>query len=74
MSSTTNRARSPDSRDESHAEHLERLRAELKYLGRRRDLYRAQVYGPRPARLSRLRELEREYELADAYLRRAERD
>ena len=55
------------------ADHIARLRAELDYVRRRRDIYRAKVYGPRPTRLSRLRELEREYELAEAYLRRAER-
>ena len=55
------------------AARLEGLRAEVRYLRNRRDLYRARVYGPRPARLSRLRELEREYELADAHLRREER-
>jgi hypothetical protein len=54
--------------------HLEQLRAELDYLRQRRDLYRAKVYGPRPTRLSRLRELEREYELAESHLRRAERE
>jgi hypothetical protein len=54
--------------------HLEQLRAELDYLRERRDLYRAKVYGPRPTRLSRLEELEREYELAESRLRRAERD
>jgi hypothetical protein len=54
--------------------HLERLRAELEYLRQRRDLYRAKVYGPRPTRLARLRELEREYELAESHLRRAERE
>ena len=56
----------------THAEHVERLRAEVDYLRDRRDLYRAKVYGPRPSRLSRLRELEREYELAASHLRRAE--
>ncbi len=55
------------------AGHLEQLRAELRYLRDRRDLYRAKVYGPRPARLSRLRELEREHDLAESRLRRAER-
>ena len=52
--------------------HLEQLREEVRYLRDRRDLYRAKVYGPRPARLSRLEELEREYELAESRLRRAE--
>lgn len=56
----------------SHADHLDQLRAELKYLRDRRDLYRAKVYGPRPTHLSRLRELEREHDLAESRLRRAE--
>jgi hypothetical protein len=50
------------------------LRAEANYLRERRDLYRAKVYGPRPSSLARLRELEREYELAESRLRRAERE
>jgi hypothetical protein len=54
--------------------HLERLRAEVRYLRDRRDLYRAKVNGPRPSRLSRLQELEREHELAESRLRRAERE
>ena len=56
----------------SDASHLEQLRENVRYLGERRDLYRAKVYGPRPARLSRLHELEREYDLAESRLRRAE--
>jgi hypothetical protein len=56
----------------SDASHLEQLREDVRYLGNRRDLYRAKVYGPRPARLSRLHELERQYELAEARLKRAE--
>jgi hypothetical protein len=56
----------------THAGHLDQLRAEVKYLRERRDLYRAKVYGPRPARLSRLRELEREHDLAESRLSRAE--
>ena len=54
--------------------HIERLRAEAEYLRRRLDLYRAKVYGSRPTNLARLRELERQYELAESRLRRAERD
>lgn len=57
----------------THAQHVERLRAEVHYLRDRRDLYRAKVYGPRPTRTARLEELEREYELAAAHLARAER-
>ena len=53
--------------------HIEHLRAEVEYLRQRRDLYRAKVYGPRPTSLARLREREREYELAESHLRRAER-
>jgi hypothetical protein len=56
----------------SDASHLEQLREEVRYLGNRRDLYRAKVYGPRPALLSRLHELERQYELAETRLKRAE--
>jgi len=52
--------------------HLEQLRADARYLRNRRDLYRAKVYGPRPAQFSRLEELERQYELAESRLRRAE--
>ena len=55
------------------ASHLEQLRAEARHLRNRRDLYRARVYGPRPTRLARLEELEREYELAESRLRHAER-
>ncbi len=58
----------------SSADHLEMLRAEARYLRERRDLYRAKVYGPRPSSLARLRELERQYELAESRLRRAERE
>jgi hypothetical protein len=58
----------------THADHIDRLRAELSYLRDRRDLYRAKVYGPRPASLSRLRELEREHDLAASRLQRAERE
>jgi hypothetical protein len=58
----------------SDGAHLEQLRAELKHLGTRRDLYRAKVYGPRPTRLSRLEELERQYKLAESGLKRAENE
>jgi hypothetical protein len=52
---------------------VEQLRAHVRYLRDRRDLYRAKVYGSRPARISRLEDLEREYQLAESRLRRAER-
>jgi hypothetical protein len=54
------------------ASHLEELRANARYLRERRDVYRAKVYGPRPTRIARLEELEREYDLAASRLRRAE--
>jgi hypothetical protein len=54
------------------ASHLEQLRADVRYLRNRLDLYRAKVYGPRPAQLSRLKDLERDYALAESRLRRAE--
>ena len=53
---------------------LEEMRAEVRYRRNRLDLYRAKVYGPRPTELSRLEELEREYELAESRLRRAEQE
>ena len=51
--------------------HLEQLRAEAAYRRERLDLYRAKVYGPRPTSAARLKELEREYELAVSRLKRA---
>ena len=53
---------------------LEEMRAEVRYRRNRLDLYRAKVYGPRATELSRLEELEREYELAESRLRRAEQE
>jgi hypothetical protein len=50
---------------------VEQLRAEAQYRRERLDLYRAKTYGPRPTRASRLVELERDYELAAARLRKA---
>ena len=51
---------------------LEQLRAELAYRRQRLALYRAKVYGPRPTTAARLREREREYELAASRLKRAQ--
>jgi hypothetical protein len=51
-------------------DHLEQLRAEAAYRHQRLALYRAKVYGPRPTTAVRLRELEREYELAASRLER----
>lgn len=50
---------------------VEQLRAEAQYRRERLDLYRAKTYGPRPTRASRLAELERDYELVAARLRKA---
>jgi hypothetical protein len=54
-------------------DHLEQLRAEAAHQRRRRDLYKAKVYGPRATSNARLEELERALELAESRLRRAER-
>jgi hypothetical protein len=48
------------------------LLAEARHLRHRYDLYRAKMYGLRPATMSRLRELERAYQGAEARLRRAQ--
>jgi hypothetical protein len=55
----------------SASRRIEELRAEARYAHDRLDLYRAKMYGPRPTTLSRLRELERMRDGADARLRRA---
>jgi hypothetical protein len=55
-------------------DHLEQLRAEAAYRQQRLALYRAKVYGPRPTTAVRLRELEREYELAASRLKRTADD
>ncbi|HEX8744252.1 MAG TPA: hypothetical protein VF712_14065 [Thermoleophilaceae bacterium] len=55
------------------ARRLEELRAAARYDGERRDLYRAQVLGPRPTRPARLEELQRAAALSESRLRRAER-
>jgi hypothetical protein len=52
---------------------IEDLLAEARYRRHRYDLYRAKMYGMRPTTMSRLRELERAYQGADARLRRAQR-
>jgi hypothetical protein len=48
------------------------LRADARYARERYDLYRAKAYGPRPTSTTRLRELQRAHEAADARLRHAE--
>ena len=55
----------------SSAPQLEELLAEARYARQRYDLYKAKTYGLRPTTLTRLRELERMREGADARLRRA---
>ncbi len=50
------------------------LRAEARYHRERYDLYRAKVYGPRPTTMTRLRDLERACEAAEARLRHAEQE
>jgi hypothetical protein len=51
--------------------HLEELRAEARYHRERYELYKARVYGSRPTRPARLRELQRAHEFAAARLTRA---
>jgi len=53
---------------------IEELRAEARYARERCDLYRAKMYGLRPTTITRLRELERIYQGADARLRRAQQE
>jgi hypothetical protein len=52
---------------EAH-DRTEELRELATYARRRRDLYRARTYGPHQTSATRLRELERESEQADARL------
>jgi hypothetical protein len=53
---------------------IDELRAEARYARERYDLYRAKMYGMRPTTITRLRELERIHQSADARLRRAQRE
>ena len=56
----------------SDSRHIEELLAEARYARQRYDLYKARVHGgARPSSLSRLRELERASEFAEARLRHA---
>jgi len=54
--------------------HIADLRAEARYARERYDLYRAKVYGPRETSMTRLRELERAHQAADARLAHAEQE
>ena len=51
---------------------IEGLLAEARHARHRFDLYKAKMYGPRPTAMTRLRELERAYQGAEARLRRAQ--
>jgi hypothetical protein len=53
---------------------IEELRAEASYARERYHLYRAKMYGLRPTTMSRLRELERISQGADARLRHAQEE
>ena len=53
---------------------LEELRVDARYHRERRDRYRAKMYGPRPASLVHLKELERVCVLSESRLRRAEQE
>ena len=48
------------------------LLAQARYHRHRYDLYKAKMYGSRPTRITRLRELERTMQGAEARLRRAQ--
>ena len=62
----------PAARDVADSSRIEELRAEARYHRERYDLYRAKMYGPRPTTMTRLRELERAHQGAEARLRHAE--
>jgi hypothetical protein len=51
---------------------IAQLRADARYARERYDLYRAKMYGSRPTSMTRLRELQRVSEAADARLRHAD--
>jgi hypothetical protein len=52
--------------------HLDDLRAKAKYARERYQLYKAKAYGQRATSPVRMRELQRDYEQAEARLRAAE--
>ena len=54
--------------------HIADLRAGARYARERYDLYRAKMYGSRPTSVTRLRELERVHEAAQARLLHAEQE
>jgi hypothetical protein len=53
---------------------LDELRADARYHRDCRERYRAEMYGPRPASLVQLKELERDCVLSESRLRRAEQE
>jgi hypothetical protein len=53
---------------------IDELRAEARYARERYDLYRAKMYGLRPTTTTRLNELKRIHEGAEARLRRAQQE
>jgi hypothetical protein len=53
---------------------IDELKLDAGYHRDRRDLYRAKMYGPRPASLVQLKELERACVLSEARLRRAQHE
>jgi hypothetical protein len=55
----------------SAADRIEVMEAEARYARERYDLYQAKMYGQRPTTMSRLRELERIHQGAEARLRAA---
>lgn len=57
-----------------HSPRIEDLCAEARYHRERHDLYRAKMYGLRPTTTTRLRELERLHQSAEARLRRAQQE
>jgi hypothetical protein len=53
---------------------LDELRVDAHYHRERRDLYRAKMYGPRPASPAHMKELERDCALSESRLRRAKQE
>jgi hypothetical protein len=53
---------------------IDELKVDADYHRDRRDLYRAKMYGSRPASLVQLKELERACVLSESRLRRAEQE
>lgn len=56
------------------SERIADLRADARYARERFELYRAKMYGSRPTSMTRLRELERVLQAADARLLHAEQE